>query len=106
MIMGRKPSANPAAILSVSLPLSTRGKLDAFNPRNRSAFINQAILGHIKRNDPSSALADDSNDPFQAIKELTTAQVASVLMSRLIDEDKKQLKSNLIKVIQDPKFRG
>lgn len=104
--MGRKPSANPAAILSVSLPLSTRGKLDAFNPRNRSAFINQAILGHIKRNDPSSVLAEAIDDPFEAIRELTTAQVASVLLARLVDEDKKQLKNNLLKVIQDPQFRG
>jgi hypothetical protein len=104
--MGRKPSANPAAILSVSLPLSTRGKLDAFNPRNRSAFINQAILGHIKRNDPSSVLSEATDDPFEAVRELTTAQVASVLLSRLVDEDKKQLKNNLLKVIQDPQFRG
>jgi len=104
--MGRKRSPNPAAILSISLPQSTRSKLDAFNPRNRSSFVNQAILAHIRANDPSQDTSEDENDPFDAIGTLTTAQVASVLLARLTDTDKKQLKAALLKVIKDPQFRG
>lgn len=49
--MPRKKSTNPAAILSVSLPLTTRSKIDKFNPRNRSQFFNEAVLQYINRND-------------------------------------------------------
>lgn len=104
-IMGRKRSSNPHAILSISLPLTTRSKLDAYNPRNRSAFVNQAILNHIRQNDRLEGALDDENNPYEAIATLTTAQVASVLMARLVDVDKKQLKKNLLNVITDPEFR-
>lgn len=50
--MPRKKSRNPAAILSVSLPLTTRDKIDKFNPRNRSKFFNEAVLQFINKNDP------------------------------------------------------
>lgn len=50
--------------------------------------------------------SEDENDPFDAIGTLTTAQVASVLLARLTDTDKKQLKAALLKVIKDPQFRG
>jgi len=50
--MPRKKSRNPAAILSVSLPLTTRDKIDKFNPRNRSKFFNEAVLRFINNNDP------------------------------------------------------
>ena len=101
--MGRKPSTNPHAILSISLPLTTRAKLDAFNPRNRSAFVNQAILNHIRENDPSRDSTDDARD---VVNELTTAQIAAILNARLMNTEKKQLKAALIRVIMDPQFRG
>ncbi len=86
--------------------MTTRSKLDAFNPRNRSAFVNQAILSHIRNSDPSTGAPDAEDSPYDAIATLTTAQVASVLMARLVDTEKKQLKSGLLKVIMDPEFRG
>jgi len=77
--------------------------LDAFNPRNRSAFVNQAILNHIRSNDASMDPTDDARD---AINDLTTSQIAGILNARLQSTEKKQLKNALIKVMMDPKFRG
>ena len=77
--------------------------MDAFNPRNRSAFVNQAILNHIRSNDASMDPTDDARD---AINDLTTSQIAGILNARLQSTEKKQLKNALIKVMMDPKFRG
>lgn len=81
--MGRKPSSNPAAILSISLPLSTRAKLDAFRPRNRSAFVNQAILRHIRANDPESAENDTIATETEIINNLSERRIAALLLNRL-----------------------
>jgi hypothetical protein len=85
--MGRKRSSNPAAILSISLPLTTRAKLDAYNPRNRSAFVNQAILEHIKRNDPSTDFGEVSADESAILSALTERRVAAILLNRLQARD-------------------
>jgi len=81
--MGRKPSSNPAAILSISLPLTTRAKLDAYNPRNRSAFVNQAILRHIARSDPATAELEASVNESDIIAGLSERRIAALLLNRL-----------------------
>jgi hypothetical protein len=81
--MGRKPSANPAAILSISLPLSTRSKLDAFNPRNRSKFVNQAILRHIATFDADAAEFDALQTESDVINSLSERRIAAILLNRL-----------------------
>jgi hypothetical protein len=81
--MGRKPSANPAAILSISLPLSTRSKLDRFNPRNRSKFVNQAILRHIASFDQDAAEFDADMAESEVINSLSERRLAAILLNRL-----------------------
>lgn len=81
--MGRKPSSNPAAILSISLPLSTRSKLDQFNPRNRSKFVNQAILRHIASFDSDAVEFDTVEAEREVINSLSERRLAAILLNRL-----------------------
>jgi len=90
--MPRKKSRNPAAILSVSLPLSTRNKIDNFNPRNRSKFFNEAVLQFINKNDPAMVektmeLEEELNLENPRIEQASANRLVSVLLrSNLIEE--------------------
>ena len=100
--MPRRKSANPARILSVSLPMTTIAKIERFNPRNRSKFINEAIKSWINQHDPETKqlaleAQQEAADPWTAVKMLTDRQVAAVMLARIADmpDHHKQLRSNL-----------
>ena len=88
--MPKKPSRNPVAILSISLPLSTRKKIEAFNPRNRSKMVNRAVLAFIDANDPKARQERLENESFtlsqresMLIDSLTERRLAAILLNRL-----------------------
>jgi len=81
--MGRKPSKDPKQIMSISLPLSTRAKVERFPHRNRSALFNQAILHWMKVNDAEFQEYDKSTQQSQLIREMSTSQLTAILANRL-----------------------
>jgi len=86
--MPRPKSSNPARNISVSLPMTTLARIDKFNPRNRSAFFNEAVKSWINQHDPESKqLALDeyekSKDKYEVVAEFTDRQLATVMLARL-----------------------
>lgn len=113
--MPRPKSTNPVTNISVGLPATTRAKMERFNPRNRSAFINQAVLEWLRQHDPETKQRqidewEASRDPFIASQELTTKQLANILHNRLKDipdghpSQRRQLTKNLFTFISDRKW--
>ena len=89
--MPRKKSRNPAAILSVSLPLTTRDKIDKFNPRNRSKFFNEAVLQFINKNDPEMVQISLDNEEEQNLRNPRVEQASpDVLIKALLKSDLKE----------------
>ena len=87
--------------MSVSLPASTRQRIETFNPRNRSAFFNQAVLDFIHRNDPD--MAEQRQQDFRdavdhEIENMPTKRLAAILLNRC-NPSMKQLRQNLIRLI-------
>ncbi len=81
--MGRKPSKDPKQIMSISLPLSTRTKVERFPHRNRSALFNQAILHWMKVSSPEFQEYDQQTQQSRLIREMSTTQLAAILANRI-----------------------
>jgi len=69
--------------MSISLPLSTRNKVEQFPHRNRSALFNQAILHWMKVNDTEFQEYDKATQQSQLIREMSTTQLTAILANRL-----------------------
>lgn len=113
--MPRPKSSNPVRNISVGLPATTHAKIERFNPRNRSKFFNRAVLEWMRQHDPETKAReleqfDRSRNPFEAVKELSTQQLANILHARLkrIPEghpsERKQLTKNLLAFVRDRKW--
>ena len=108
--MGR-PRKQPARILTANIPLTTWDDLDALRLTNRSVWLNRVILDEIERESTGKDLHaaratllkqqnDMMDDPAQQIHRIPTSRLAGALLSR-IPEDKKRLRSDLVRLIRD-----
>ena len=98
--MPRPKSSNPVRNISIGLPMTTHSRLEKFNPRNRSAFFNEAILAWMRQHDPVTKQLeleeyDRSADPYEAVKTLTDRQLAIILLARIPEGERAQLRKNL-----------
>ena len=105
--MPRPKSSNPVRNISVGLPATTHAKIEKFNPRNRSAFFNQAVLEWMRQHDPETKqraldFADACADPNQAIHMLTNRQLCHMMRLRIQtmcgDDDWPSISSPIISV--------
>lgn len=111
--MGR-PRKQPARILTANIPLTTWDKLDELKLTNRSVWLNRVLLDEIEREQTGidlyekriAAQREEINvmlNPASKIDQISTKRLASTLLWRTEDRvnTKKQLRSNLIKLIRD-----
>lgn len=110
--MGR-PRKQPARILTANIPVTTWDELDALRLTNRSVWLNRVILDEITRENEKRDLHSERmaatkrqnsliEDPAQFISKIPDIRLAVALLAR-IPQDKKRLRGDLVKLINDLK---